>query len=44
VWAGVIPLVTTVGEPVAATDLRVDAPVPAYARDYRRPGAQTRST
>jgi len=43
VWAGVIPLATVVGEPVAATDLRVDAPVPAYARDYRRPGTQTRS-
>jgi len=43
VWAGVIPLATTVGEPVAATDLRVDAPVPAYARGYRRPGAQVRS-
>ncbi len=43
VWAGVIPLATTVGEPVAATDLRTASPVPGYARHYRRPGAGLRT-
>ncbi len=36
VWAGVVPLTTVAGAPVPAADLRVAAPVPAYARTYRR--------
>lgn len=36
-WAGVVPLATVPGAPVTATDLRVDAPVPAYAAAYARP-------
>lgn len=36
-WAGVVPLRTVPGTPVPATDLRVDAPVPAYADAYARP-------
>jgi nitroimidazol reductase NimA-like FMN-containing flavoprotein (pyridoxamine 5'-phosphate oxidase superfamily) len=38
-WAGVVPLTTVPGAPVAAPDLRADPPVPAYAADYRRPGS-----
>jgi hypothetical protein len=38
-WAGVVPLTTVPGAPVAAPDLRADPPVPAYATDYRRPGS-----
>ncbi len=41
VWAGVIPLATVPGTPVTAADLRGDAPVPAYARAYRRAAAGT---
>ena len=36
VWAGVVPLTTVAGTPVAADDLQGDPPVPDYARDYRR--------
>jgi uncharacterized protein len=36
-WAGVVPLATVPGAPIAAPDLRTDAPVPAYAASYRRP-------
>ena len=36
VWAGVVPFTTVAGTPVAADDLRVDVPVPDYARAYRR--------
>jgi uncharacterized protein len=35
-WAGVIPLATVPGAPVASRDLRVDAEAPAYASSYRR--------
>ena len=38
-WAGVVPLTTVPGAPVAAPDLRADPPVPAYATGYRRPGS-----
>jgi nitroimidazol reductase NimA-like FMN-containing flavoprotein (pyridoxamine 5'-phosphate oxidase superfamily) len=36
VWAGVIPLTLTPGEPVTAGDLPGGIPVPAYARAYAR--------
>ncbi|HEX6568671.1 MAG TPA: pyridoxamine 5'-phosphate oxidase family protein [Acidimicrobiales bacterium] len=36
VWAGVIPLATVAGAPVAAADLRGDVPVPTYADRYAR--------
>lgn len=34
VWAGTLPLQHTWGEPVAAPDLRVEAPVPSYVRAW----------
>ncbi len=34
VWAGVLPLQITTGEPI--TDARVDKPLPAYVRNYSR--------
>jgi hypothetical protein len=37
VWAGVVPLATVAGAPVAAGDLRGDPPVPASAARYARP-------
>ena len=37
VWAGVVPLATVAGAPVAAGDLRGDLPVPASAARYARP-------
>ena len=37
VWAGVVPLATVAGTPVAAADLRGDVPPPAYATRYARP-------
>jgi len=39
VWAGIIPLVTTPGEPEAVADLRGAPPVPAYATGYTREAA-----
>lgn len=36
VWAGVVPLHTSVGPPVAAPDLRGAPPVPAYVARWRR--------
>ncbi|HTA11827.1 MAG TPA: pyridoxamine 5'-phosphate oxidase family protein [Solirubrobacteraceae bacterium] len=36
-WAGVIPLETVAGEPVADTRLRADIELPAYVSAYRRP-------
>jgi nitroimidazol reductase NimA-like FMN-containing flavoprotein (pyridoxamine 5'-phosphate oxidase superfamily) len=36
-WAGVIPLRSTAGEPVADTRLRAGIELPAYVSDYRRP-------
>jgi len=35
VWAGVLPIVTSYGEPVPAPDLRGDPPVPAYLSSWR---------
>jgi hypothetical protein len=40
VWAGVVPLATVAGAPVAADDLRGDSPPPAYANRYARPRAE----
>ncbi|HET6949337.1 MAG TPA: pyridoxamine 5'-phosphate oxidase family protein [Acidimicrobiales bacterium] len=40
VWAGVVPLSTVAGAPVAAGDLRVAVPVPGYAARYTRPSAR----
>lgn len=34
VWAGVLPIVTSYGEPRPAPDLRGDPPVPAYLADW----------
>jgi uncharacterized protein len=39
VWAGVIPLRIVAGEPQRARDLKPGIDPPAYATDYRRPGA-----
>jgi nitroimidazol reductase NimA-like FMN-containing flavoprotein (pyridoxamine 5'-phosphate oxidase superfamily) len=36
VWAGVVPMTTTYGEPVPAPDLEPDVDVPDYLRPYRR--------
>jgi nitroimidazol reductase NimA-like FMN-containing flavoprotein (pyridoxamine 5'-phosphate oxidase superfamily) len=35
VWAGVLPVVTSYGDPVPAPDLRGDPPVPAYLSGWR---------
>lgn len=35
VWAGVLPTVTAYGDPVPASDLRGDPPLPAYLGDWR---------
>lgn len=37
-WAGVVPLGTTYGEPVAAPDLRDGIPVPDYVRGWAADG------
>ena len=37
IWAGVVPLTLTPGDPIADPLLRVDAAVPPYASGYRRP-------
>jgi len=36
VWAGVVPLRVTAGEPVPVDDLPDGVPVPAYVAGYRR--------
>lgn len=36
VWAGVIPVTTTYGAPIASPDLEPDLKVPDYLRHYRR--------
>jgi nitroimidazol reductase NimA-like FMN-containing flavoprotein (pyridoxamine 5'-phosphate oxidase superfamily) len=41
VWAGVIPLLTTVGDAVPSSDLKAGVDVPDYVRDYRLPGDRT---
>jgi len=41
VWAGVIPLLSSVGEPRPSADLKPGVDVPDYVRDYRLP-SQTR--
>jgi len=38
VWAGVLPLGLAVGEPVVDPELKAGVDLPAYVRDYRRPG------
>lgn len=38
VWAGVVPLGTTLGDPVDAPDLDPDLPVPVHVRNRRWPG------
>lgn len=35
VWAGVIPLLSVVGEPVPSSDLKAGVELPDYIRDYR---------
>jgi nitroimidazol reductase NimA-like FMN-containing flavoprotein (pyridoxamine 5'-phosphate oxidase superfamily) len=39
VWAGVIPLATTAGAPIADDDLPPDVAVPPYASNYTRRGS-----
>lgn len=38
IWAGVVPLSTTVGKPIADVRLTDGVPVPDNIEDYRRPG------
>jgi nitroimidazol reductase NimA-like FMN-containing flavoprotein (pyridoxamine 5'-phosphate oxidase superfamily) len=38
VWAGILPLVTTAGEPLDDPLLRPNTPRPPYVTEYRRPG------
>jgi nitroimidazol reductase NimA-like FMN-containing flavoprotein (pyridoxamine 5'-phosphate oxidase superfamily) len=40
IWAGVVPLTMTPGEPVQDAELRVDVAVPAYVAGYRRPASE----
>ncbi|MGF1662273.1 MAG: pyridoxamine 5'-phosphate oxidase family protein [Kineosporiaceae bacterium] len=40
-WAGVVPVETRFGAPVAAADLRPGIEVPAHLGNYRRPGPAT---
>ena len=37
VWAGVIPLLTTVGEPIPNADLKAGVALPGYVAGYRPP-------
>ena len=37
IWAGVIPLTTTPGQPITDPAMRVDAPIPGSVTDYHRP-------
>lgn len=37
VWAGVLPLVTTYGDPIPSPDLKTDLPVPQHVADRRYP-------
>ncbi len=37
VWAGLIPVGTTFGEPITDPGMRMELPVPECARNYRRP-------
>ena len=37
IWAGVVPLAVTPGDPVVDAALEVDVDAPAYVTDYRRP-------
>jgi len=39
IWAGVIPLAVTPGDPTVDPLARVEVPVPPYVSDYRRPGS-----
>ncbi len=38
IWAGVVPLAMTPGQPLEDADLRVEVAVPEYVAEYRRPG------
>lgn len=40
IWAGVLPLITAPGEPVAAPDLPPDLDVPGSVTGYHRPGRE----
>lgn len=40
IWAGVVPLTVTPGEPVQDAELRVEVAVPEYLAEYRRPGTE----
>ena len=37
IWAGVIPLTLTPGDPVVDPLLRVNAALPSYVSEYKRP-------
>jgi hypothetical protein len=37
IWAGVVPLAMTPGEPIEDVGSRVDVAVPAYVAGYQRP-------
>lgn len=39
IWAGVVPLTLTPGEPIADPQLQVDVDAPPYATEYRRPSS-----
>jgi hypothetical protein len=43
VWAGVVPMTETFGEPVPAPDLIHPYPVPDYVRSWARPSRQERN-
>ena len=40
IWAGVVPLELVSGEPATDPESRIDAAVPQYVAEYRRPGAE----
>jgi nitroimidazol reductase NimA-like FMN-containing flavoprotein (pyridoxamine 5'-phosphate oxidase superfamily) len=42
IWAGVLPLVTTVGEPIPDAAMTAPLDVPSHVADYRHPGVQQR--
>ena len=37
-WAGVLPVNTTYGQPITDPAMRFDTPVPGHVTNYRRPG------
>ncbi len=40
IWAGVVPLALVPGEPATDPESRIDAAVPQYVAEYRRPGTE----